>query len=432
MVAVVAGKGLLNMQASKAKSASLLSIMAIVFSMCGVAIGNGIMFAYVPFVLSKTADAGWAPGAAVTAIAFGGLLGCVLAGPLIRRVGHARAFSCSLALVILSAVLISLGVHPIVWIVARALYGTAGNINFIIAQSWLNHASENSWRGKAMSFFYMAYVIFLGFGAWLFGQIPAGGNIAPIATIFFTAVALLPIGLTRLANPPPPAKASPDIRKAWRNSPVAFVGVLAAGGLSMVVQGFTPIYAAANDVSQQDIAALMFGMQFGLFFVQYPLGMLSDRLDRRIVLILTCLLITATAVAALGVSFSNLILLIVVFAIWAGAVESVYSIANAHANDRADPADFVPLASTLLVAWSVSATLVPLLVTMLTPVLGEQTFIYAAMAVAIAYGVFVLTRLRKRETVPVEERDGFELKSAQVPNAGALVEGTPHATAEKR
>ena len=115
-------------------------------------------------------------------------------------------------------------------------------------------------------------------------------------------------------------------------------------------------------------------------------------------------------------------LLMLVFAVFAGAVETVYSIANAHANDRTDPKDFVPLASTMLVAWSTAATIVPLAVTLLTPVFGPQTFIYAAMAVAIAYAIFVLLRLRERPRTPEEERETFELKSAQLPNAGAMAE----------
>ncbi|MGB3812740.1 MAG: MFS transporter [Shinella sp.] len=405
------------------RTSSLFSITALVVSMTLVAIGNGIMLAYVPYVLSRADAASWTPGAAVTAIAFGGLVGCVIAGPVIRRVGHARAFSCSLALVIVAAFLVALGVNPILWILARCLYGVAGNSNFIIAQSWLNHAADNRWRGKAMSFFYMAYVLGLGVGAWLFGQMPADGNLAPLVTIFVTTIALLPIGLTKLPTPPPPARVNLDFAMAWRNSPVALIGILASGGLSMVVQGFTPIYAATHEVGQADVALLMFVMQFGLIFVQYPLGTLSDRIDRRIVLIFTCLLIAGTAVAALFVSFGALILLMIVFALWAGAVESVYSIANAHANDRTDPEDYVPLASTLLVAWSTSATLVPLGVTALTPVFGPKTFIYAAMAVALLYAAFVAQRLRLRETVPPQEREGFEIRSAQVPNAGALVEG---------
>lgn len=405
------------------RASSLFSITALVVSMTLVAIGNGIMLAYVPYVLSRADAASWTPGAAVTAIAFGGLVGCVIAGPVIRRVGHARAFSCSLALVIVAAFLVALGVNPVLWILARGLYGVAGNSNFIIAQSWLNHAADNRWRGKAMSFFYMAYVLGLGIGAWLFGQMPADGNLAPLVTIFVTTIALLPIGLTKLPTPPPPARVNLDFAMAWRNSPVALIGILASGGLSMVVQGFTPIYAATHDVGQADVALLMFVMQFGLIFVQYPLGTLSDRIDRRIVLIFTCLLIAGTAVAALFVSFGALILLMIVFALWAGAVESVYSIANAHANDRTDPEDYVPLATTLLVAWSTSATIVPLGVTALTPVFGPKTFIYAAMAVALLYAAFVAQRLRLRETVPPQEREGFEIRSAQVPNAGALVEG---------
>lgn len=407
------------------RASSLFSITALVVSMTFVAVGNGLMLAYVPFVLTTAGAPGWAAGGAVTAIAFGGLIGCVIAGPVIRRVGHARAFSCSMALVLIAAVLVALGFNPLLWVFARGLYGVAGNANFIIAQSWLNHASDNRWRGRAMSFFYMAYVLGLGLGAWIFGRMPADGNLAPLVTILMTTLALLPIGLTRLPNPPAPARVSVDFGMAWRNSPVALIGVLAAGGLSMVVQGFTPIYAATAGVGQADVALLMFVMQFGLLFVQYPLGTLSDRIDRRIVLIVTCLMIAGAAVAALFVTFQAFLLLMLVFALWAGAVESVYSIANAHANDRTDPEDFVPLASTLLVAWSAAATLVPLAVTALTPAFGPQTFIYAVVAVAIAYAGFVAHRLRHRETVPPEARETFEIRSAQVPNAGALVEGEP-------
>ncbi|MCA1490242.1 MFS transporter [Ensifer sp. NBAIM29] len=401
---------------------ALLSIASIVTSMTAVAIGNGMMLAYVPFVLTRSMAADWVPGAAVTAIAFGGLVGCVLAGPLIRRVGHARAFSCSMAVVILAAVLISLGVNPALWILARGLYGAAANTNFIIAQSWLNHASDNHWRGKAMALFYMAYVIGLGTGAWLFGQVPLEGNLAPVATIFFTAIAILPIGLTRLPTPPAPARVRIDIAMAWRSSPVAFIGVLASGGLSMLVQGFTPIYAAANAMSQREVATLMFVMQFGLLLIQYPMGAFSDRIDRRIVLVATSVLIMGAGLAALAVSFDRLWLLMLVFAVFAGAVETIYSIANAHANDRTDPDDFVPLASTLLVAWSAAATVVPLLVTALTPAFGAGLFIPATMVVALLYAAFVLLRLRTREHVPPPLRGAFELKSAQLPSDAPLGE----------
>ncbi|MNY65188.1 hypothetical protein D3C86_2024200 [compost metagenome] len=68
-----------------------------------------------------------------------------------------------------------------------------------------------------------------------------------------------------------------------------------------------------------------------------------------------------------------------------------------------------------------------MLVTLLTPVFGPRTFIYAAMVVAALYALFVLVRLSKRDEVPAGERETFELKSAQVPNAGALIDAEARA-----
>ncbi|MDE1159986.1 MAG: MFS transporter [Neorhizobium sp.] len=385
------------------------------------AIGSGIMATYVPFELTRTGET-WAASAAVPALAFGGLLGCVLAGPLIKRVGHARLFSCSMAMVIIGAVLVAADLPAAWWVLARAIYGAASNVNFIIAQSWLNHAASNEWRGRAMSFFYMAFVLGLGAGALVFGQIPTSGNLAPLAVILVTALSILPIGLTRLPNPPAPASVNVNIRKAWKISPVGLAGVLASGGLSMVVQGFTPIYASTNGVSQGNVALLMFVMQTGLLFVQYPLGMLSDRMDRRYVLLITCMLIVMAGFAAFFSSFAALSLLMITFLVFGGSVETVYSVANAHANDRADPGDFVPLSSTLLVAWSTAATIVPLLVTMISPFSGPRTFIVAAMLVAVAYGLFILRRLKERAPAPEAERESHELRTAQMPNAAIITD----------
>lgn len=413
-------------------TASPLSIAAIIFSMTVLALGNGIVFTYVPYTLARSPETEWAAGFAIAAVALGGLIGSVIAGPLIRRAGHARLFAASFALCIVSEAIIALGLNPWAWVLARGIFGAAGNMNFIITQSWINHAASNDWRGKAMSFFYMAYVIGLGCGALILGQLPEASNIAPIVAILFCAAAILPVSLTRLPIPPAPASVKVDLVLAWKNSPVAFTGILAAGALSTSVQSFTPVYAAVNGVPQETIGMLMFVMALGLLFVQYPLGSLSDRIDRRIVLILTAAIITVAGLFALGVSFSSFVLLLVVFSVLAGSAEAVYSIASAHANDRADPSYFVPLASTLLVAWSISATIVPLGISALTPVLGPKTFLFAAIAVAIAYAAFILFRLRERPPQPPAERDGFEIRTAQVPDASALTQAGTEIPPEDR
>ena len=389
---------------------SPLSIISIVGSMVFVGLGNGLLFTYVPFVLGSRDVEPWFAGAAVTAVALGGLLGCIVAGPLIRRVGHARLFPSSLAMVIIAALLIAFAFNPPVWILARGLYGFASNVNFILAQSWINHAASNAWHGKAMSFFYMAYVLSFGTGSFIFGQLPADGNIPPLVTVLLSTIALLPIGFTRLPNPPAPAALSllRSVPLAWRISPAGVAGVMTAGGISMAVQGFTPIYATAQKVAQSDIGLLVLLMQTGLIFVQYPMGILSDRIDRRMVMLITTGLIIALGAVASFAGVANFWLFCLIYALWAGAIETVYSLANAHANDKADVEQYVAVSSAMLFVWSIGATLVPILITALTPVFGPQTFIYAIMLAALGLALFVAARLRSSARPPAAPSQPFK------------------------
>lgn len=394
----------------------LMSIASIILSMTAMAIGSGIMFTYVPFTLTQNDFPSWVAGAAVTAIPAGGFIGCLIAGPLIRRVGHARVFACFAAFVILGNVLVALAIDGTIWIFARFLYGIAANGIFIVTQSWLNHTSDNSWRGKAMSFFYMSYVLGLGVGALVFGQLPNSAAAAPLIAIMAMAIGILPIGLTRLPAPPAPERTSIDLRSTWKISPVGVIGIAASGGLSMLLQGFAPIYATNTGFGQSDVALLMFLMQLGMVVIQMPLGALSDRIDRRLVLIITFVLIAVMASLAAINPFTGLLLVALIFAIWSGATETVYSVAHAHANDRADPDDFVTLASTMLVVWSASAFVLPAAVTALTPVYGPKIFMFAVILIALLTAGFVVLRLTQRAAVPDEETENFGLRTAQAPN----------------
>lgn len=395
----------------------MMSIGSIIVSMTAMAIGSGMMFAYIPFTLNQAGYPSWVAATAVTSIAAGGVIGCLMAGWMIRRVGHARVFACFAAMIVMSTAVIALGIDAYSWIGSRFLYGLAASGNFIVTQSWLNHASDNSWRGRAMSFFYMAYVLGIGVGSFIFGQMPDGGANVPIASIMCVAIGILPIGLTRLDAPPAPERTSIDIKATWKISPVGLVGIFASGGLTMLVQGFTPIYASEAGLGQGDIAMLMFLMQLGMLGIQLPLGALSDRIDRRIVLAGSCVLIATMAFTASVLPFAGLMMLAFVFAIWSGATETIYSVAHAHANDRADPDDFITLASTMLVAWSAAAFILPAIVTALTPIFGPKVFMYSVVVMSLVTAVFVVIRLRLREAVPDEDTESFGLRTAQAPNA---------------
>jgi len=333
----------------------------------------------------------------------------------VLRVSHARAFATMTALVILSILMISLGTYPFIWVLSRALYGFAATGLFIISQSWLNHACVNEWRGKIIGLFYMVYVIAIGSGGLLLRYVSLDGATVPLIGIFFATVALLPVCLTRLQTPPPPASIAIAVRSVWRISPVGLVGLFAVGGLTMLLQGFGPIYVANQGYSKNDVGLLIFLMQLGLIVVQYPLGALSDRMDRRILLICASLLTIVAASFAIGTSAERFVLIVLIFAIWSGATESIFSIANAHANDRADPEYYVSLSSTLLVGWSLSGLVVPAITTFLTPAFGPKVFMYIAIVIAALYGVFVTYRMFQRDPTPADETEPHQQVSAQMP-----------------
>ncbi|MET2831959.1 MFS transporter [Mesorhizobium shangrilense] len=393
----------------------LIAITSVILSMALIAVGNGLMFAYIPVRLGVEGfDPTWA-GLIVTGLSAGGLAGCILTGPLVRRVGHARAFMVLSALIALSNAAVGAGPHPLLWIAARALYGFAICGLFIVAQSWLNDVVANAIRGRVMAFFYVAYVAGLGVGYAASALIDIRTAEGPLVGIVFTALSILPVGLTRLRQPPAPQAASVALRRAWRISPVGVAGMLAVGGLSMAIAGFAPIHATAKGYSQADVALLLSSMPLGTLILQIPLGWISDRTDRRYVLMGASALAMAAGIFALGFDGGALATLMVIYIIWDGASESIYSLSSAHAADRAGKDDMVALSSSLLFAWSLAGFVVPGIVTALSAVYGTQAFIYVAIVIAAAFCVFVLWRVITTQAVPAAETGTFAPMTAQAP-----------------
>jgi MFS family permease len=397
------------------EDAPMIGVAGVILAMGLAAIGNGLMFAYIPVRLGAEGyDPTWA-GLILTGLSAGGIAGCLLTAWLVRRVGHARAFMVFSALIILSNALVGMGTYPLLWIAARALYGFAICGMFVVAQSWLNDAVGNAVRGRVMAIFYVVYIVGLGVGSYLMGFLDISAAAAPILGIAFTALSILPVGLTRLRQPPPPQGASVAIREAWRISPVGVAGMLAVGGLSMMIAGFAPIHATASGYSQQEVATLMFAMPIGTLIFQIPFGWISDRTDRRYVLIAASLLVVAAGVAASRFDGAALLVLIPIYLVWSGASESIYSLSSAHANDRASKDDLVTLSGSMLFLWSVSGFIFPGLGTALTAVYGTQSFIIVAIVIAILFCAFVIWRVRQAPAVPAQETGSFTPLSGQAP-----------------
>lgn len=400
-------------------SATPIAMSGIIISMMMMAAASGIGFAYIPITLSNSGFEPWVASAMFPALSFGGLLGCLVVGFLLRLSGHARVFMSVYALIIWSFLIILLTDDPYIWILSRALYGFGINGAFIVAQSWLHDACSDENRGRIITLFYVAYVVSLGLGSFSIGYIDVEGTVPMALCIGLVTLAILPVGLTRLRQPEAPEEFNIQVRKLWKISPVGLMGMLCVGGLTMTLQGFAPIYAGTLNYTPFDIGLLLLMMQLSLLVIQMPMGALSDRIDRRYVLF-----IVATMSCVLGViaimTESNLsfIWLVILFALWSGSIETFYSVSSALANDRADPKDYVFLSSTLMVMWSLGAFLVPLTSTILLQFLPVKMFMWLLLWMSAAFAIFVALRIFVRKAVPQDEMENFQYATAQVVNPG--------------
>jgi MFS family permease len=181
----------------------------------------------------------------------------------------------------------------------------------------------------------------------------------------------------------------------------------------MMVAGFAPIHATASGFSKDEVAFLMVAMQLGTILFQLPFGWISDRTDRRFVLIAAALVVMVAGIAASQTQGAAFLVIMLIFMAWGGATESIYSISNAHANDRAGKGDLVALSSTMLFAWSVSGFIFPAIATALTTHFGTQAFMYVAVVIAALFCLFVAWRIRQAPAAA--EQGSFAPMTAQVP-----------------
>ncbi len=400
-------------------SATPVAMSGIIISMMMMAAASGIAFAYIPITLAAAGFEPWVASAMFPALSLGGLLGCLAVGWFLRLSGHARVFMSVYALIIWSFLIVLLTDNPYIWILSRLLYGFGINGAFIVAQSWLHDACTDENRGKVITAFYVSYVIALGLGAFSIGYMPVASHIPMAVCVGLVTLAILPVGLTRLRQPEAPEEFNIQVRKLWKISPVGMIGMLCVGGLTMTLQSFAPIYAGTLSYTPSDIGLLMLMMQMGLLVVQLPMGALSDRIDRRYVLMIVASMSSVLGVVAIVTESSlSFFWLVLLFAIWSGSIETFYSVSSALANDRADPKDFVFLSSTQMVMWSLGAFIVPLSSTILLQFLPVTMFMWLLLGLSAAFAIFVTLRIFVREAVPQDEMENFQYATAQVVNTG--------------
>lgn len=382
-------------------------ISALLLSVALLLTGNGLLGTLLPVRAGLEGFGSLNIGILGSSYYVGFALGCFLGARLVKRVGHIRVFTAAVSIASVASIVHALVVTPEIWWIVRAVTGFCFATLYIVIESWLNEKSTNETRGLVFSIYTIINLSFITIGQMaLTLSDPRAFTLFGLASIVIS-LAAVPVALTKASAPQPLATVSIRPRYLYKISPVGFLGCLAVGLANGPFWSLAPVYAQRVDGNVAWIAIFMSICVIAGAVGQYPLGRLSDHIDRRIVIILSCL---GAAVAGLSLA--------VIDHNWqagflaAGAVYGLfafplYALAVAHLNDFVEEDGFVEAASGLLLVFAIGAVVGPLIASAIMRFFGvDMLFAYTA-CVHLCMAIYAFYRLRQRAAPLAEDRVQF-------------------------
>jgi MFS family permease len=346
-------------------------------------------------------------GAIMSCYYIGYLRGTRAAPVMLKRLGHIRVFAALAAVASVTILVQGVLVNPIAWGAMRLLSGICFAGIYVVAESWLNDRASRANRGRLLAV-YMA-VLYVGLGLAQFLLLLANPRSAlPFMLIsMLISLAMVPIVVSAQKMPECLVPRPVRYRELYRNSPLGVVAVTVSGLISAILFSMGPVYARLSGLGVSGVATFMSASILAAVVTQYPVGRLSDRVDRRSVIAGVCTLATlvAAAIALFGTMPRGLFLLLA--AVFSGSVLTLYSLAISHVNDKLEPAQMVAASSALLLLNGAAAAVGPMLMGSLMAAFGPSVYFVTLASLTGALTVYDLWRKSRRKPVPRSQKHRF-------------------------
>ncbi|MEL6101177.1 MAG: MFS transporter [Pseudomonadota bacterium] len=346
-------------------------------------------------------------GFVMSAYFAGFAVGSVWSPHIIAGVGHIRAFAAFAS--VTSAIALAYGLHVSVpgWLGLRFLNGFCYAAMIVVVESWLNAATPSASRGRVLAT-YGALMM----AAWAASQ-PLIGLADPAGFILFAVISILvslslvPLTLSRGAVSPDISSNRSSISRLFAISPVGLVGGFVVGIWTSAFWGLGPTFGQMSGVSNEEVATFMAVVMLGALMAQWPIGWLSDLIDRRVVIGLVTLVAALVALALAQIAPANRAAFLSLSALYGGASITIYSVCLAHINDRIEADEVVAAASALLLFYAVGSAIGPLAIGIVMETLGPAFFFTSASALQLGFAAYVAWRLLIDRRQPEAGKQAF-------------------------
>jgi MFS family permease len=337
----------------------------------------------------------------------GYIVGTLLAPRIVRNVGHIRTFAALAAAAAVCSLGFGLVVHPAAWLVLRIINGLCVVGIYMVVESWLSEQSAGPARGRIFAIYMMSTLIALGSGQFLLLAGDIGGLVPFALAAILISVGVIPIAITRIHEPVIDEPVSVRLGQLFRISPLGTVGAFGAGMVNGAFWGMAPVFGQRIELGEFQIALLMSATILGGAILQWPVGHLSDRHDRRRVLVGVSLATALLAAAVALIVTRELPGLTVSAAIYGGLMFSLYGISVAHTNDHLEQGQVLEATRGLLLIYGAGALSGPLLGGIAMELFGPVGLPALSAGIAGLLAIYGLFRMTRRLPPPLADQSEF-------------------------
>ena len=396
---------------------NILPVWALFIGIAMITLGNGLQGTLLGVRASIEGFPTTTTGLVMSCYYAGFLLGSIYTPRFVMKVGHIRVFAALASLASAAVLVHSLFLDPLIWGLARLVAGTSFAGMFVVAESWLNGQSTNEIRGKILSIY-----MIIQYGGFIGGQFllnlssPEGYSLFILISIMLS-LALVPILITTV---PAPVLEEPEhvgLRDLWKISPLGVFTGMNVGIAHGAIWGMGAVFSQNAGRTITETSIFMATFVFGGFIFQWPLGILSDKIDRtRVITGASCAAVIVSVICVF--SMSDLSTLIFMFG---GVSLPLYSISLAYTNDHLSKDQMVAASSTMILIYGLGALLGPVLASLAMSAFGEWGFFLIQILTHAAVALFALVYLvREPKLLHAEQATFVSVPFRSSPMAAVL------------
>jgi MFS family permease len=391
---------------------ALAAVTSLLLSTGFLLLGHGMQLTLLPLRAGANGMPEYLIGISASSYFAGFVLGCLAIPTIIARAGHIRSFAV-LAAVMISAILcLDMLDHWAPWLLLRFMTGLAVSGLYAVIESWLNSQASPDSRGRILATYTFITLLAMAGGQALINVGPVQTSTPFSLAAVFMALAIVPVGMTRRMAPAPVHSTRIRFGLLYQRSHSAFAGAVLSGLITGSFWSLGAVFASNFSQLPSDISLFMIAAIMGGAIFQYPIGWLSDRVDRRRVLLCLCVASVASASAvALGVERSWFLLAVLCFG---ATAMPLYSVALATAADVAEQDEFMEIGTSVLLLNALGGAVAPLMLGPLMTALGGQALFWGFAALSGLFAGLFYALIRTPREVAVEEQLPFAAAAPEV------------------